>query len=94
MAPYGIYFWYVSMIGDSHMDKAKLFQTGRSQEVRQPKAYRMQGKEVTIRREGNKVILEPISTSWDSLIDALDEFPEDFMQEGRQQPKMQEREEF
>ena len=62
--------------------------------MRLPKAYRMQGKEVTIRREGNKVILEPISTSWDSLIDALDEFPEDFMQEGRQQPKMQEREEF
>ena len=82
------------MIGDSQMDKAKLFQTGRSQAVRLPKAYRMQGKEVTIRREGNKVILEPISTSWDSLIDALDEFPEDFMQEGRQQPKMQEREEF
>lgn len=76
------------------MDKAKLFQTGRSQAVRLPKAYRMQGKEVTIRREGNKVILEPISTSWDSLIDALDEFPEDFMQEGRQQPNMQEREEF
>ena len=76
------------------MDKAKLFQTGRSQAVRLPKAYRMQGKEVTIRREGNKVILEPISTSWDSLIDALDEFPEDFMQEGRQQPNIQEREEF
>ena len=82
------------MISDSHMDKAKLSQTGRSQAVRLPKAYRMQGKEVTIRREGNKVILEPISTSWDSLIDALDEFPEDFMHEGRQQPKMQEREEF
>ena len=40
------------------------------------------------------MILEPISTSWDSLIDALDEFPEDFMQEGRQQPNIQEREEF
>ncbi|MEP0201366.1 MAG: type II toxin-antitoxin system VapB family antitoxin [Halioglobus sp.] len=82
------------MIGDNQMDKAKLFQTGRSQAVRLPKAYRMQGKEVTIRREGNKVILEPISTSWESLVAALDEFPEDFMREGRQQPKMQEREEF
>ena len=76
------------------MDKAKLFQTGRSQAVRLPKAYRMPGKEVKIRKEGNKVILEPIATSWDALITSLDEFPEDFLQEGREQPLMQERDEF
>lgn len=77
-----------------HMAKAKLFQTGRSQAVRLPKAFRMPGTEVNIRREGNNVILEPISTSWDALVAALDEFPDDFMEEGRQQPEMQEREEL
>jgi antitoxin VapB len=39
---------------------AKLFLNGRSQAVRLPKAFRLPGKEVRIRREGNAVILEPI----------------------------------
>ena len=76
------------------MDTAKLFQTGRSQAVRLPKAFRMSGKEVKIHREGNKIILEPLSTSWDALLMALDEFPVDFMEDGREQPVMQERDDF
>jgi len=36
---------------------AKLFTTGRSQAVRLPKAFRFEGKEVFIRKEGNCVIL-------------------------------------
>ena len=39
-------------------DYAKLFWTGRSQAVRLPKEYRFEGKEVRIRRENGKVILE------------------------------------
>lgn len=76
------------------MDTAKLFQTGRSQAVRLPKAFRMSGKEVKIHKEGNKIILEPLSTSWDALLMALDEFPVDFMEDGREQPVMQERDGF
>jgi antitoxin VapB len=46
-------------------DKAKLFNNGRSQAVRLPKAFRFKGAEVRIRREGDKVILEPLeSQSW------------------------------
>lgn len=41
-------------------DMAKIFWTGRSQAVRLPKQYRFEGKEVTIRREGDRVILEPV----------------------------------
>lgn len=40
---------------------AKLFMNGRSQAVRLPKAYRFEGDEVAIRREGDAVILEPIT---------------------------------
>ena len=40
-------------------DMAKIFWSGRSQAVRLPKEYRFEGKEVTIRREGDRVILEP-----------------------------------
>ena len=76
------------------MDTAKLFQTGRSQAVRLPKEFRMPGKEVKIRREGNKIILEPLPSSWDMLFQALSEFPEDFMSNGREQPPMQDRDDF
>ena len=44
---------------------ARLFQNGRSQAVRLPKAFRFKGTEVKIRREGDKVVLEPLEqTEW------------------------------
>jgi antitoxin VapB len=39
---------------------AKLFQHGGSQAVRLPKAFRFEGSEVSVRRDGEAVILEPI----------------------------------
>ncbi len=39
---------------------AKLFKSGRSQAVRLPKAFRFEGKQVRIRRDGDAVILEPM----------------------------------
>lgn len=76
-------------------DTAKLFMHGRSQAVRLPKAFRMPGKEVRIRREGNAVILEPVEKvpfdiqEWFRRLDAT--FGPDFMPEGREQPPLQER---
>ncbi len=44
---------------------AKLFQNGRSQAVRLPKAFRFKGNSVKIRKEGKKVILEALEkTTW------------------------------
>lgn len=44
---------------------AKLFMNGRSQAVRLPKEFRMKGTEVKIRKEGQKIILEPLArTQW------------------------------
>jgi antitoxin VapB len=39
---------------------AKIFMHGRSQAVRLPKEFRLPGKEVSVRRVGNAVLLEPI----------------------------------
>ena len=40
--------------------RAKLFTHGGSQAVRLPKAFRFAGAEVRIRRDGDRVILEPV----------------------------------
>lgn len=68
------------------MDTAKLFSNGRSQAVRLPKAYRMPGKEVKISRSGKRVILEPLDPNWDEFFEALSDFSDDFMENGREQP--------
>jgi antitoxin VapB len=44
---------------------AKIFKNGRSQAIRLPKEFRFKGTEVKIRKEGSKVILEPVErTQW------------------------------
>ncbi len=56
---------------------AKLFTHGGSQAVRLPKAFRFEGTEVSVRKEGDKVILEPLAArreTWDEFwarIDAI-----------------------
>ncbi len=70
---------------------AKVFMHGRSQAVRLPKEFRLPGKEVSVRRVGSAVVLEPIGEPFD--MDAwwakLDEYRDvPFMPEGREQPPM------
>jgi antitoxin VapB len=48
------------MTKERRMARAKLFWNGRSQAVRLPKEFRFQGDEVSVRREGRKVVLEPL----------------------------------
>ncbi len=53
---------------------AKIFQNGRSQAIRLPKAFRFKGNEVKISKKGDKVILEPLERSqwpegfWDAFL--------------------------
>lgn len=73
---------------DTPPARARLFTHGGSQAVRLPKAFRFDGAEVNVRREGDKVILEPISENrfgspemrkafWAAIDDACEEpFPE------------------
>lgn len=75
------------------MQTAKLFKNGESQAVRLPKAFRMPGSEVRIRKDGRKVILEPIEKGWNPMWSALEQLPADFAIE-REQPAMQTREEI
>lgn len=46
-------------------DRAKLFKSGGSQTVRLPKEYRFEGQEeVSISRQGQRVVLEPVRRTW------------------------------
>ncbi len=58
-------------------DMAKIFWNGRSQAVRLPKEYRFATSEVSIRREGDKVILEPATGDRQDLDAATDAVGDD-----------------
>lgn len=73
------------------MDRAKLFKNGKSQAVRLPRKYQLEGSEVYVKRLGRSVILLPKDNPWDMMVDSLEHFSDDFMDE-RLQPKMEHRE--
>jgi antitoxin VapB len=73
------------------MDTAKLFENGNSQAVRLPKDYRFEGSKVYIHKLGNAVVLIPEQESWQSLIESIPLFSDDFMAT-RDQPEAQHRE--
>jgi antitoxin VapB len=67
------------------MDTARLFQSGRSQAVRLPKAYRFSGTEVIVKHFGNGVLLLPIEDPWQTLEAGLAAFEPGFLL-SREQP--------
>jgi antitoxin VapB len=75
------------------MDTARLFQSGNSQAIRLPKAYRLPGKKVYLKRMGKGILVLPEDSGWEPLIESLSEFDEDFMAD-RNQPPQQHRPEF
>jgi len=73
---------------------AKIFKSGNSQAVRLPKKYRTSQKEFIIRRSGSSLILIPKGEQWNAFDESLSQFSEDFMEDGRNQPQNQQREEL
>lgn len=64
---------------------AKVFKTGRSQAVRIPKRFRFSTDEVSIEREGEKVILTPRPRSWKEYFATVPRLP-DFPKPMRDRP--------
>ena len=61
--------------------RVRLFRNGRNRAIRIPKEFELEGDEVIIRKEGNRLIVEPIQRT--SLLEVLaklkpvrDEFPD------------------
>lgn len=73
------------------MEIAKIFQNGRSQAVRLPKEYRFSDDEVYVKKVGNIVLLYPKEQVWETFVDGVNSFTDDFMAGGRDQGEHQER---
>ena len=74
------------------MTVAKVFENGRSQAVRLPKEYRFSSDEVMVNKIGDIVLLMPKTSKWESFMQAIDMFSDDFMKDGRGDQGIQERE--
>jgi antitoxin VapB len=74
---------------------AKIFRHGRSQAVRLPKAFRLPGDRVRVRRVASGILLEPLTTDLEAWFAELDRFAEvPFMEDGRRQPPVPEEHEL
>jgi antitoxin VapB len=78
------------MSGEETMQRAKVFQNGRSQAIRLPKEFRVEGAEVYLKKtpEGFLVMARD---PWEIFLEGVEELSDDFMAGGRRQPKTQER---
>lgn len=73
------------------MEKAKVFWSGRSQAVRLPKEFRFETDEVSIRRHGHSIILEPLAQDWAWLDQVIGTLDDDFVEATLERPAEQDR---
>ena len=73
------------------METAKVFWSGRSQAVRLPKHFRVEGREVRITRRGHAIVLEPVPETWEWLNAISGTLDEDFVEAVKDQPEATER---
>ncbi len=76
------------------MTYARVFQSGNSQAVRLPKAFRFDAEQVEIFRRGDEVILRERPSSALTIFNVLSQLPDDFLVRGRDDSQPQERESF
>lgn len=74
------------------MMTAKIIENGRDQAVRIPREFRFREDEVAITKIGDIVVLMPKENKWSGFLNSLNLFSEDFMEDGREQTMIQERE--
>ena len=75
------------------MNIAKIFKSGNSQAIRLPKEFRLNQEEVYITKIGDSILLTPHKEKWLNLVNSLDLFSDDFMDE-RNQLQLENREEL
>jgi len=76
------------------MNTAKIFKSGNSQAVRLPKEFQFDVSEVQIFRRGDEIILKKRPRNSARVFELLTGLSDDFMENGRDLPPLQEREAF
>ena len=76
------------------MQTAKIFKSGNSQAVRLPKEFQFDVSEVEIFRRADEIVLRKKPQNLTRVFELLVDMSEDFMENGRHQPSVQEREPF
>lgn len=66
------------------MEIAKIFENGGSQAVRLPKKFRFTDKEVMVVRLGAAVMLVPKDAVWQTFLEGLGSFSDDYFENGRE----------
>lgn len=74
--------------------RTRVFQSGNSQAVRIPKELQFEHLDIEyeIKREGDRIIIQPIGEPLTNAMDLFAAFSDDFMSEGRGDQGSQERE--
>lgn len=70
----------------------KVFNSGNSQAVRIPSEFKINSKLVSISKKDDRLIIEPACLTGADVMKSMEKYKDIyFMEEGRNQPKMQER---
>ena len=65
---------------------AKLFTNGSSQAVRLPKEFRFNVTEVYVQKVGSSVILVPKDKAWETFMEGINEFTDDYLEKAEERP--------
>ena len=76
------------------MAVTKVFMSGNSQAVRLPKEFQFDEDEVEIFRRGEEIVLRKKGQSLTDFYSQLTSLSEDFMEKGRNQPPVEQREQL
>lgn len=60
-------------------EMAKVFSSGESQMVLLPKGFRIDSENVVVKQVGNKLVLLPVGETLSGILESLDMFTDDFM---------------
>jgi len=73
------------------MTTTRVFQSGNSQAVRIPKEYQLNVSEIEIFRRGDELVLREKRDDLSDVLDIFSSMPDDFMEDGRNDPPPQDR---
>lgn len=70
--------------------RTKIFRNGNSKAVRIPGDFEVNEGDAFVEQRGNQIVITPLKRTLGEIMDSLTPVSEDFMSDGRKQPRMDE----